>query len=154
MREYAFRFQAKDIEKKSEWLSPLRFSCPGMMVIGKDGEEEQNADALTLWPVERCVYYLLDEELVYDCLLCQDEIAEQTVLFEIKLDHNGTEKIKYAAFFTKDRALRERLAGQCASVYFEDAKFFCRVRGDPGVRISGKADGNLRAGVFQTQKKY
>ena len=125
MREYAFRFRAKDIAKKSEWLSPLRFSCPGMMVIGKDGEEEQNADALIALADSSSeqLYYLLDEELVYDCLLCQDEIAEQTVLFEIKLDHNGTETIKYAAFFTKDRALRERLAGQCASVYFEDAKF-------------------------------
>ena len=68
------------------------------------------------------------KKLVYDCLLCQDEIAEQTVLFEIKLDHNGTEKIKYAAFFTKDRALRERLAGQCASVYLKMQNFL------PGTR--------------------
>ena len=64
MREYAFRFQAKDIEKKSEWLSPLRFSCPGMMVIGKDGEEEQNADALIALADSspEQLYYLLDEE--------------------------------------------------------------------------------------------
>ena len=125
VREYIFRFQEDGTLNQSRWQNPSAFKESGNMLIGKmPGMTSVNSELQVALADSRAdqLYYIYDDELLYECSLFEDEISLYMAWICADIGSAQGKKHLFAAFYTKNPDLLERLKMVRADVFFTDTE--------------------------------
>lgn len=92
---------------ESLWCSPSSFNDSGVLLIGDmpvaDGDPNGTVTVRLLDSSEEQYFYICDADIMYAVYLVGEALLLNTVIYEFVYNINGTEKIAFSMFYTKNK---------------------------------------------------